>query len=93
MWEGHRIKEYILKISKIIEQTPYVKSFRAELPKKSCTNFYPGQFFMVSFVDDAEIKTSRAYSIASSPLNNGYLEITLNKVGPFTARLFSMKKG
>ena len=82
-----------MRISKITDETPLVKSFRAELPKNISIDFYPGQFFMVSFAEDAEIKTARAYSIASSPLNKSYLEIALDKVGPFTTKLFSMKEG
>ena len=88
-----QIQEHILKILKIIDETPSVKAFRVELPKDANIDFYPGQFFMVSFVGDSEIKTSRAYSIASSPMNNKYLEIALNKVGPFTTKLFAMKEG
>jgi len=93
MQQTQQIYEYILKISEIIQETPLVKVFRIELPKDTEINFYPGQFFMVSFVNDPEIKTSRAYSIASSPLNKGYLEIALDKVGPFTTKLFAMKEG
>ena len=93
MQQAQQIQEYVLRISKIIDETPFVKIFRVELPKDVNINFYPGQFFMVSFIDDIEIKTSRAYSIASSPLNKEYLEIGLDKVGPFTTKLFSMKEG
>ncbi|MBI2559138.1 hypothetical protein HYW20_07500 [Candidatus Woesearchaeota archaeon] len=93
MPQNQQIQERILKILKITDETPLVKSFRVELPKEVNINFYPGQFFMVSFVDDSEIRTARAYSIASSPLNKNYLEIALNKVGPFTTKLFGMKEG
>ncbi len=88
-----QIQEHILKILKITDETPLVKSFRVELTKDMNIHFYPGQFFMVSFVDDPEIKTARAYSVASSPLNKRYLEIALNKVGPFTTKLFEMNEG
>ena len=88
-----QIQEHILRISEIIDETPSVKVFRVDLPEDINIDFYPGQFFMVSFVDDVEIKTSRAYSIASSPLNKKYLEIGLDKVGPFTTKLFAMKEG
>ena len=88
-----QVQEYILKISKITDETSSVKAFRVELPKDANIDFYPGQFFMVSFVNEPEIKLSRAYSIASSPLNKHYLEIALDKVGPFTTKLFSMKVG
>lgn len=87
------IKEHALRILEIVQETPSVKVFRFELPERIGIDFYPGQFFMVSFADDAEIKTPRAYSIASSPLNKKYLEIALNKVGAFTTKLFQMKNG
>lgn len=93
MQQTQVVQEHILKISKIVDETPSVKSFQLELPKDANMKFYPGQFFMVSFADDTEIKTSRAYSIASSPLNKGYIEIALDKVGPFTAKMFTLKEG
>ena len=93
MQQPHQIREYILRISEIRDETHSVKSFKVELPKDANIDFYPGQFFMVSFVNEPEIKLSRAYSIASSPLNKNYLEIALDKVGPFTTKLFSMKEG
>ena len=88
-----QIHEFITKISKIIDETPSVKVFRVKLPSDADIEFYPGQFFMVSFVNDQEIKTSRAYSVASSSLNKEYLEIALDKIGPFTSKLFQMKEG
>ncbi len=93
MQQTQEPKEYVLKISKIIDETPGVKVFRVDIPSNININFYPGQFFMVSFIDDPEIKVSRAYSVASSPANKGYLEIALDKVGPFTTKLFQMKEG
>lgn len=86
-------KEYNLKISKIIDETPSVKSFRVEVTQNEKIDFWPGQFFMVSFTDEPDIKVSRAYSIASSPTSNSYLEIALDKVGVFTTKLFEKKEG
>ncbi len=88
-----QIQEYILKISEITDETPTVKSFKVELPKEAYIDFFPGQFFMVSFPDDSEIKLGRAYSIASSPQQKSYLEIALNKIGPFTTKMFTLNKG
>lgn len=88
-----QVQEHILKISEINDETPTVKSFKVGLPENTDIDFYPGQFFMVSFPNDAEIKTARAYSIASSPEEKSHLEIALNKVGPFTAKLFTLKNG
>ena len=93
MQQAQQIHEHILKISEIIDETPTVKVFRVELPENADVDFYPGQFFMVSFPNDPEIKTARAYSIASSTMEKNYLEIALNKVGPFTAKMFQLEKG
>lgn len=92
MQQLQQIKEFASKVIEIADETPTVKSFKIELPDSSLS-FYPGQFFMVSFQDDAEIKTARAYSIASSPMEKKYLEIALNKVGPFTTKMFQLKPG
>ena len=88
-----QIQEHVLEISEIKDETPTVKSFKVKLPENLNIDFYPGQFFMVSFPNDAEIKTARAYSISSSPEQKKYLEIALNKVGPFTAKMFGLKQG
>ena len=93
MQQPQQIKDMVLGVSEIIDETATVKSFKMELPANSEINFYPGQFFMVSFPNDPEIKTARAYSIASSPQQKKYLEIALNKVGPFTAKMFELKPG
>lgn len=88
-----QIQEHTLEILEIKDETPTVKSFKVKLPENLNINFYPGQFFMVSFPNNPEIKTARAYSISSSPEQKGYLEIALNKVGPFTAKMFELKQG
>ena len=93
MQQAQQVKEMILKLSEIADETPTVKSFKAELPEGTGVDFYPGQFFMVSFPGDAEIKTARAYSVASSPMEKKYLEIALNKIGPFTTKMFQLKPG
>jgi len=88
-----QVQEHILKVSEIIDETPTVKSFKVELPQDADINFFPGQFFMVSFPDDSEIKMGRAYSIASSPMEKNYMEISLNKIGPFTTKMFQLRSG
>lgn len=86
-----QIHENVLKVIKITDETPTVKSFRVELPVP--VDFFPGQFFMVSFPNDSSIKISRAYSIASSPTEKNYLEIALNKIGAFTTKMFELREG
>ena len=92
MQQPQEIKEFASKVIEIIDETPTVKSFKVELPKDFDMNFLPGQFFMVSFPDNQEIKTARAYSISSSPTEKSYLEIALNKVGQFTKKMFELKE-
>jgi len=84
------VMEHTLKIGAILHEAPNVKTFRMHLPAHFPMNFFPGQFYMVRFPDD---KMHRAYSIASSPTDIGFLDITLDKVGVFTTRLFEAKVG
>lgn len=82
------IKEYKLKIIKIIEETPDTKTFRV---KNKDIHFYPGQFFMIRFEDSETFR--RAYSVASSPKQKDYIDITMNLVGEFTKKLWQAKVG
>ena len=82
------IQEYKLKIIEIIDETPDIKTFRVE---NDNIPFYPGQFFMVRFEDSEAFK--RAYSIASSPTQKHYIDITMNLVGEFTKKLWQAKVG
>ena len=88
-----QIKEYNLKLLEVIQETPEVRLYRFRHPDDNEFNFYPGQFMMVSFIDESEIKYARAYSIASSPENKKYIEMGLDKVAKFTARMFELKGG
>ena len=83
------VKEYKLKIIKLIDETPDTKTFRVE--RKGQIGFKPGQFFMVRFEDNSNLH--RAYSIASSPTDKNHMDITMNLVGTFTEKLWSAKAG
>ena len=85
------VKEHTLEIKEIIDEVDNVKTFRMQLPEDFPMNFYPGQFFMVRFPDNEKLK--RAYSVASSPTEEGILDITLDKVGEFTGRLWETNPG
>jgi glycine betaine catabolism B len=85
------VQEFGLKITEIIDEAPEVKTFRVKIPDSTELKFYPGQFFMVNFGENPNFK--RAYSIASSPLNKKYLDITMNVVGEFTKKLWLAKIG
>ena len=90
MQQAIPIQEHKLKIIKIIDESPEVKTFRVQVPNKDIS-FYAGQFFMVRFEDS--IKMHRAYSIASSPEQKNYLDITMNLVAEFTHKLWKAEIG
>tara|TARA_Y100000310_G_scaffold343478_1_gene451318 strand:+ start:8714 stop:9421 length:708 start_codon:yes stop_codon:yes gene_type:complete len=85
------IKDYEVELLEVIQETPEVKLFRFSYPKDF--NFYPGQFIMLSFINDPKIKYARAYSLSSSPENKEFIEIGLNKIAKFTTKLFNTKPG
>ncbi len=66
-----------LKILESLDLVPEVKTIRIERP----TNFHfrPGQFILISIPIKEELK-KRAYSIASSPTEEDYLEISVKNV-------------
>ena len=86
-----KVNEYKLKIIKITDEAHDTKTFRAEVPENAGIDFLPGQFFMVRFDGNEILK--RAYSIASSPTDKGFLDITMNLVGEFTKKLWQCKTG
>jgi len=86
-----KIEEYKLKIIKIIDECPEVKTFRVEIPEGNDISYKPGQFFMVRFEDSKVFH--RAYSISSSPTQKDFMEITMDLVGEFTTKLFKSKVG
>lgn len=78
-------------IERIIEEAPLIRTFRIRFPDATPFEFTPGQFAMVSVPSVPGL--TRAYSIASSPLDKGYIELTMNKVGKFTTVMFDQKEG
>lgn len=87
----HPSQEHIVKILEVVQETPKIRLLRVERP--AGVEFFAGQFFMVSLIDDPEVKLGRAYSVASSPENKKHIEIGFDKIGLFTAKLFELKVG
>lgn len=83
-------QELDVRLDDIIQETHDVRTFRVGVPKSANFHFLPGQFVMLSFPND---KLSRAYSMASSPLDEGYLDLTMREEGVFTKRMFQLKGG
>jgi ferredoxin-NADP reductase len=65
-------------VSKIKVETPRVKSFRIELPMWMA--HLPGQHYDVRLTDPDGYHAERSYSIASSPLDEGGVELTIDKL-------------
>jgi glycine betaine catabolism B len=91
----HNSKEELIKaeIIEIIQEIPDVKTFRLKLVKPFA--FLPGQFIFVHMTLNNE-KLKRAYSIASSPLDKEFIEITIKKQTPGTFSVYmvdSAKEG
>lgn len=78
-------------MAEVRPETPSVKTFRLAFAEGVDFSFIPGQFAMVAF--PAEPDQTRAYSLASSPLDKGHIEIAFAKAGAFTARMFELKEG
>ncbi len=83
-----------LKIVKVIQETPDTKTLRIEL--KQPMDFIPGQFVMagLNVGDPKTALVKRAYSIASSPMEKGFIDITFNfyPEGKFSPHLYALKE-
>ncbi len=82
------------KLIEASELAPGVKHFVFEVPEVEKFTFVPGQFVSINHVIN-EKKITRAYSIASAPLDSNRFELCLNLVheGLISPWLFSMTPG
>lgn len=65
-------------MNSITEETPTVKSFRLELPM--WVPHVPGQHYDVRLTAPDGYTAQRSYSIASSPLDEGGIELTIDRL-------------
>ena len=65
-------------VSKIKRETPHVKSFRIALPM--WMEHLPGQHYDVRLTAPDGYQAERSYSIASSPLDAGEIELTIDRL-------------
>lgn len=68
-----------LTVSEIHQETTSAKSIKLSCASGYLPPFQAGQYINV-FVDVGGVRTSRPYSIASSPTQTGYYEITVRRV-------------
>lgn len=72
-------KTVALKVSEITTETPTTKTFRLVGAGGHLPPFMAGQYLNV-FVEAGGVRTSRPYSISSSPGQTGYYDITIRSV-------------
>jgi ferredoxin-NADP reductase len=65
-------------VTRIKEETPRVKSFRIELPM--WMPHLPGQHYDVRLTAPDGYRAQRSYSVASSPLDEGGIELTIDRL-------------
>jgi ferredoxin-NADP reductase len=65
-------------VTSIKQETPRVKSFRIELPM--WMPHLPGQHYDVRLTAPDGYRAQRSYSIASSPLDEGEIELTIDRL-------------
>lgn len=72
-------KKLSLSVSEIHEETPSTRTFRMVSRDGYLPPFQAGQYINL-FVDCGGIRTSRPYSISSSPTQTGYYDIAVRRV-------------
>ena len=68
----------IATVTEVKDETPRVKSFRFEVPM--WMPHLPGQHYDVRLTADDGYRTQRSYSVASSPLDEGGIELTVDRL-------------
>ena len=68
----------IARVKAIESQTPTVKSFRLELPMWMA--HLPGQHYDVRLIAPDGYTAQRSYSVASSPLDSGEIELAIDRL-------------
>ncbi len=85
---------YDAKLTKIVSLTDTVKHFVFEYPEDADTNFLAGQFMMIHLERDGK-PAKKPYSIASSPVLKGKIELCIKLVegGYVSTYFFGLKEG
>lgn len=82
-------KAFESKVLGVREECAGVRTLALSVPGDF--SFLPGMWVMLNFPDAS--KPARPYSISSSPFEKGLIELSMNRVGPLTERLFTLKGG
>jgi ferredoxin-NADP reductase len=68
----------VATVASMVQETPRVKSFRLELPM--WMPHLPGQHYDVRLTAPDGYRAQRSYSVASSPLDRGQIELTIDRL-------------
>jgi ferredoxin-NADP reductase len=68
----------VATVASVKEETPHVKSFRLSLPM--WMPHLPGQHYDVRLTAPDGYRAQRSYSVASSPLDEGEVELTIDRL-------------
>lgn len=85
-------KPYVMKIEKITQEAPDVRTFKlvfADEEEGKNFNFKAGQFGEYSILGEGE----STFCIASSPTRKGYIECTFRRAGRVTSALSRLEEG
>jgi sulfhydrogenase subunit gamma (sulfur reductase) len=83
---------YLMKVEKITQEAPGVRTFRLKFindEDSACFNFAAGQFGEYSIFGVGE----STFCIASSPTRKGFIECTFRQVGKVTSALANCEEG
>jgi len=92
MANGNIYKPYLMRIEKITDEAPLVKTFRLKFVDEKegeSFQFVTGQFGEYSVFGEGE----STFCIASSPTRKGYIECTFRQVGRVTNALAAKDEG
>jgi len=78
------------EITRVIEHTPYIRTFELGFDKNINFEWKPGQFANIAFDKDGN---ARPMSIANSPKDKGKIAFTVRLSKEFTTELFKKKEG
>lgn len=82
-------RDLTTRVVSVRDEAAGAKTFRLEVPGDF--RFVPGMWVMIQFPDKRE--HASAYSISSSPLQDGSIDLSFCKVGPLTQRLWETRPG
>jgi len=80
--ELFNVKEFETVVEEILDLTDVIKKFRFKLPEDIDFSFKPGQYVQLKapLYEGNDEEVYRAYSIASSPSDKGYIELIIGYV-------------